>query len=162
VTKALITENQFAELAEPLIGLPISRVWRGYGSALFLEIGALTEKVLRRSNGTSKISSEGQFGIMIDWSWRVERPRSIYFGSWSSDRIIDNRLNKLQGKTIIDLQVEGRLPELVVTLSGGLWVCSFATVEGQPEWCLFLNDRSPREWLGSEQGRLIKEISHQT
>ena len=41
---------------------------------------------------------------------------------------------------------------------GGLWVCSFTTVEGQPEWTLFLDRRRPvREWLCVRKGRVALE-----
>jgi hypothetical protein len=158
-TRNIISQEQFRELTRPLIGLPISLVWRGYGSAIFLEIGELSEKTRFSKNGQEKVSLLGQFGVMIEWSWRVERPQSIYLGSWSSDKIIDHRLNKLKGKTITGVEVEGRLPELVLQLSDSFWVHSFATDEGQPEWCLFLDRQCwPQEWLISERGNLIKEI----
>ncbi len=153
-----ITSDTFYELTRPIIGMPVSHVWRGYGSAIFLEIGKLTREKLQRKDGRELLLVRGQYGIMIEWSWRVEHPQSIYFGSWSTDQIINNRLNGLKDKTILALEIEGRLPELVVQLSGGLWVHSFATSEGQPEWCLFLNrKRSPHKWLKSERGRLLKE-----
>lgn len=31
----------FFEFVSPMIGLPLSHVWRGYGSALFIELGEL-------------------------------------------------------------------------------------------------------------------------
>lgn len=159
-TRNTISQEQFRELTRPLIGLPISLVWRGYGSAIFLELGELSERTRFSKNGQEKTSLLGRFGVMIEWSWRVERLKSIYFGSWSSDKIIDNRLNKLKGKTIIAVEIEGRLPELVLELSDSFWVHSFATDEGQPEWCLFLDrQHSPQEWLVSERGHLIKETS---
>jgi hypothetical protein len=48
--------------------------------------------------------------------------------------------------------VEGRLPELVIALSGGLWVHAFNTAEGQPQWTVFLPDES---WLRVDGGRLV-------
>jgi hypothetical protein len=159
-TSNIISQEQFRQLTRPLIGLPISLVWRGYGSAIFFELGELSDKTRFGKNGQEKTSLLGRFGVMIEWSWRVERPQSIYFGSWSSDKIIDYRLNKLTGKVIKAIEVEGRLPELVLELSDGLWVHSFATEEGQPGWCLFLDrQHSPQEWLVSERGKLIKETS---
>lgn len=95
---------------------------------------------------------------MIEWSWRVERQKSIFFGSWSTDRMIDNRLSKLRGQTVTSINIEGRLPELVIQLSEGFWVHSFATAEGQPEWCVFLDRKhSPSSYLVSEYGKLIRE-----
>ena len=68
----------------------------------------------------TRISSHyGRFAVILEWSWRVERSQSIYFGSFSTDRAIDNRLAKLWGKIIEATGVEGRLPELVIQLSNG-------------------------------------------
>ena len=91
---------------------------------------------------------------MVEWSWRVERPRSVLFGSLSSDRRITNQLQRLVGENVTDVAIVGRLPELVVGLSGKLWLHSFTTVEGQPEWALFLPDRS---WLCVRRGVLVQE-----
>jgi hypothetical protein len=155
--QSVIAYEEFEKLTRPVLGLPVSWVWQGYGSAIFLEIGKLTLKK-NRKDGTERISYTGEYGVMIEWSWRVERSRSIYFGSWSTDKVIENRLAKLKDRTLEGIEVEGRLPELVIRLSGGLWVHSFATAESQPRWCLFLDrKRSPVEWLVSERGKLIKE-----
>ena len=74
--------------------------------------------------------------------------------------MIDNRLPKLKGRTVTSINVEGRLPELIIQLSGGLWVHSFATEEGQPQWCVFLDRKqSPSSWLVTERRKLIKETA---
>ena len=95
---------------------------------------------------------------MIEWSWRVERARSIEAGSWSTDRRIDGAVSRLRGPRVTELAVTGRLPELVVGLSDGRWVHSFMTAEGQPEWALFLPDGS---WLTVERGRLVHDVQNQ-
>lgn len=158
-TQVVITQKEFRELTKTILGLPVSWVWRGYGLAIFLEIGELTlEKKKNRKDGKERVSYTGKYGVMIEWSWRVERPKSIYFGSWSTNRLINNRLNKLKDTIIESIEIEGRLPELIIKLSSGLWLNSFATAEGQPQWCLFLDRNQPSHiWLKSEYGKLIKE-----
>ncbi len=69
-----IDRDEFKQLTRPVVGLPVSRAWRGYGSA-----------------------------------------------------------------------------ELVVGLSGGRWVHSFTTVEGQPEWALKLPGG---RWISVKRGKL--------
>jgi hypothetical protein len=151
-----ISTPQFHDLTRPLIGLPVSKTWQGIGSSIFFELGKLTETKRTRKNGISHISYRGEAGIMLEWSWRIERPKSIYMGSWSGERKITNGLNKLQNSTIIDITTEGRLPELVIQLSGGYWVHSFSTFKGQPKWCLFLDYNDPMQKnLTSHLGKLI-------
>jgi hypothetical protein len=149
-----ITAAELEEYLAPLVGMAVSRPWRGYGSALFLELGALHEEPRppSRREPQGGVTLRGEAGVMIEWSWRVERPRSIAFGSWSTDRRMGFGIARLEGHRVEGITVEGRLPELVIALSGGLWVHAFNTAEGQPEWTVFLPDGS---WLRVDGGRLV-------
>jgi hypothetical protein len=40
--RTTLTREQFHSLTRPLVGMPVSHTWRGAGSAIFLELGALT------------------------------------------------------------------------------------------------------------------------
>jgi hypothetical protein len=94
---------------------------------------------------------------MIEWSWRVERARSIEVGSFSSERRIEAGIARLSRARIKAVDIAGRLPELVVELSDGRRIHSFMTAEGQPAWALFLPDRS---WVTVERGALVHDISN--
>lgn len=91
---------------------------------------------------------------MIQWDWRVEGPRSIRFGSGSTERRITNGVRRLAGDRVVSVDVEGSLPELAVRLRSGRVVRSFMTAEGQPAWSVFLPDGS---WLTVERGRLVHD-----
>jgi len=127
---------------EALKGKSVTHVWRGHGSAIFLEFGALTET--RRRDGTPG-QPDGELTLMIAWSWRVERPRSILCGSWSSERRWPAMFRHLVGNEVSQVEFLGKLHEISVSLSNGLRVVSFMTAEGQPSWALIA--RQPR--LGS-------------
>ena len=75
-------EPNFDSFAAPFIGLPVSHVWQGYGSAIFLEFGRT--QTGRRRDG-SPGNPRGEWSLMIQWSWRIEGKRRIWCGS-SSDR----------------------------------------------------------------------------
>jgi hypothetical protein len=79
---------------------------------------------------------------MIEWSWRVERRRSVQFGSWSGDRKIDNGIMSLKGLRVEAFSLEGSLPELRIMFNDGRALQSFTTTEGQPQWGLLLKDES--------------------
>ncbi len=134
----------------------VSGAWRGYGSALFLELGALRPmQPPRQAKGqTGPHPSKGEATVMIEWSWRVERARSVEVGSWSSERRINAGIKRLTGSRISEITIDGRLPELVLALTGGRWVHSFMTADGQPEWTVFLRDGT---WLTVEEGHLIQD-----
>ena len=147
-----VSGTDFERLTAPLLGFPITHPWRGYGSALFLELGPL--KRVRRVRRAGH-SLKGLAGVMIEWSWRVERQRSIDFGSWSTDRKIDSGIRGLKRAKVESVHVEGRLPELRLALSDGRQVRSFMSSDGQPRWVLFLPDRS---WLCVRRGVVTREV----
>ena len=93
---------------------------------------------------------------MIDWSWRIERAKSILGGCWSSERRWPSMFKRLRGAKVTGVEIFGALPEIAVTLSNGLRVISFMVAEGQPQWALIV--RNPTiGTLCVERGRLYVE-----
>jgi len=135
-----------------LIGLPLSHLWRGYGSAIFLEFGRLTPRT-RRSGEAG--NPHGEFGLMIQWSWRIENVVSILCGSWSQEPLWKPSFDLLHNRTVVDLSVFGRLPEVSVALSDGFFVSSFMTAEGDPSWVLFDRRAGTERWLSVREGSLL-------
>ena len=143
---------QFDEYRQALIGLEVSHVWRGYGSALFIEFGML--KPVRRLDG-SEGNPNGELGLTVEWSWRIENKSSIVCGSWSDESIWQATFDSLKGETVVNALLFGRLPELSVELTNGLFIVTFMTAEGDPEWALG-DHRAPEgsRWLSVRDGRL--------
>jgi hypothetical protein len=139
-----------------MIGKPVSHVWRGYGSALFLEFGKLTSR--KRESGEEG-NPMGELTLMVEWSWRIERKYSILGGSWSSEKKWPGMFNKLLGAVVTDVEFFGRLPEISVSLSNGLCVATFMTVEGQPEWTV-LSSNPLIGHLCVKRGRLAIDNRH--
>ena len=149
-----VLKLQLFSFREILIGKQISHVWRGFGSAIFLEFGELSYDGLLIND--SNRNPNGEVTLMIEWSWRVEKIRSIMGGSWSSDRKLLGMLKKLLGLTVVDVKISAGLPEIILLLSNGLKLQSFMTAEGQPGWAIIT--RSPN--LGTlhvKGGRLCIE-----
>jgi hypothetical protein len=143
-----ITKEEFEQTTRRLVGLPISRPWRGIGTAFYAEIGPLTQTYKRTGH------TKADRGLDFSYCWRVEGQRSVLFGSFSGKQKIQHGIESLTGLTILDITVTGRLPELCVQLSDGRWIHSFATSEGQPDWTVFLPDGS---WLTVTRGRVVVE-----
>ena len=138
-------------------GLRVSHVWRGYGSAFFLELGNLTDSTARRRDG-SQGSPSGEIGVMIEWSWRIEQGNSILCGSCSEESLWQPAFDLLVGQEVLGLSTFGRLPELALSLSSELHVLSFMTAEGDPDWTLF--DRRNAEkpvTVHCQAGAIIRE-----
>ncbi|WP_157739270.1 hypothetical protein [Herbaspirillum sp. meg3] len=139
---------------DALIGEKISHVWRGGGSAIFIELGNLRKR--RKLNGEPG-EPKGDITVMIEWSWRIEGPKSILGGSWSSERGWPKIFEKIIGESVLDVQLFGVLPEICILLSNGSRVTSFMTANGQPQWTILTHDVS-RGALGVKRGRLHVEI----
>lgn len=83
---------------------------------------------------------------MIEWSWRIEGPRSILCGSWSDEQEWIDVFDSLIGRKVTDVALYGRLSEVTLALEGERFITSFMTAEGQPAWTIFQrsgNGRSP-------------------
>jgi len=120
--------------------MKVSHVWRGHGSALFLELGDLTQ--MRRRDGTPG-NPQGQIELMIQWSWRIEEEQSIVCGSFSNEELWPPAFDRLLGREVLNVSTFGRLPEVALSLAGELHVVSFMTAEGDPAWTLF-DRRTPK------------------
>ena len=139
------------KVLDHLHGLPVSHVWRRHGSALFVEFGKRITSPARSSSGKH---AEHEITLMIEWSWRIERARSILCGSWSDERLWPKAFELLIGSDVMEAQCTGSLPEIRVSLENGLRIQSFMTAEGQPAWAVML--KAPkRATLSVARGRLV-------
>ncbi len=147
--------DPFRSFETALIGKPVTHVWRGYGSALFLEFGALTECMVGKKH--PRKSLHGEYSIMIEWSWRIEDASSILCGSWSDEVLWQPTFERLLDRPVVGLSVWGRLPELVIDLADGLSVISFMTADGQPSWTIFERSLSGEtsRWITVEDGKIV-------
>jgi len=93
---------------------------------------------------------------MIQWSWRIENMTSILCGSWSEETLWEPTFDLLRNKTVVDTSMVGRLPEISLALTDGLYVSSFMTAEGDPGWTLFdrRGGNAQWRWLSVRNGRL--------
>ena len=120
-------ETNFLAVISSLQTMSLSHFWNGYGSAIFLEFGQLTEKI--EKDGTLG-NPQGEITVGIEWSWRVEDKTSIICGSWSDDELWPPTFDRLIGEKLRQLSLYGRLPEIELTFDNGLRLLSFATSDG--------------------------------
>ena len=123
----------FNTLAVSLSGQPISHVWNGDGSAIFLEIGELTPATRRRRDG-SLCNPRGQVSLAVESSWRIEDNHTIVCGSWDEKELWPAAFDNLRQGRIKACRLFGMLPEIEVVTETGLRLLSFSTAGGQPEW----------------------------
>jgi hypothetical protein len=149
-----LLEPSFDEFCAPLIGLTVNNVWQGYGSAIFLEFGRL--EIRRRRDG-SPGNPRGEWGLMIEWGWRIEGKRRIWCGSWSDQARWPKALSRLLHSKVTSVSLYGRLPEIDIGFSNGLHILSMMTRESDPEWALFNRQGEHGVTLHVKAARLILE-----
>lgn len=141
----------FEAFAASLIGLPISHVWRGYGSAIFIELGKL-QPVARRDGSPG--NPVGEVSLGIEWSWRIEDQTSIRCGSWSEEVLWEPALDTLRAAQIARCELFGFLYEVAITTEGGVRFLSFSTTDGQPQWHFVDRRDGPAPWFTVRDGML--------
>lgn len=141
----------FAFFTLPLIGLPVSRIWQGYGSAIFLEFGRVQPR--RRRDGSPGYP-RGEWTLMIQWSWRIEGKRRIWCGSWSDGVRWPRAFARMEGAKVESVSLYGRLPEIDLNLSNGLHLLSMMTSEGDPDWVLLRRNQENSDSVYVRAGRL--------
>ncbi len=136
MSEAAIPAGEFHAHVQPLLGLPVSLPWKGYGSAIFLELGEMTPVQSKRLH-----YAKGQACISVKWDWRVQTDTSVLYGSSNSGPQIASNIVALQGTTVHSISVFGQVPELVVEFANGLSLRSMVMVTGDPEWSIRLPDK---------------------
>jgi hypothetical protein len=84
-TRQMPPLSTFNRIGAELVGMKVSHLWRGYGSAIFLEFGNLSPGSARRDGSPG--NPMGEITIGIEWSWRIENATSIICGSWSEEEL---------------------------------------------------------------------------
>ena len=141
----------FTVFSAPMLHQEVSHIWRGHGSAIFLELGKLIPRT--RQNGTPS-NPQGEMGLMIEWSWRIEDQNNILGGSWSDEKVWPDLFSRLLGTRVTGLSLFARLPEVQVEFSNGLYLCSMMTADGNPEWALFDRRDGQIRSVGVKEGEL--------
>ena len=141
----------FEALASSLSGQPVNYLWRGYGSAIFIEFGEL---VPRTGRDGSPGHPEGQVSLGVEWSWRIEDDTGIVCGSWSEEDIWESSFALLRGARVSAVRLFGRLPEVELSIEAGVRFLSFSTTDGQPQWHLVDRRIDPPHWFSVKEGRL--------
>ena len=119
----------FDELVRPLAGMPVTRAWNGYGSAICLDLGELHEEPAGNQRRL-----RGEAYVFIEWDWRAEFKTEIVSGSSSSRKSISRFLERLAGCRIQSIEFAEIGPELCVRLSNGVTIRSMVMHRADPQW----------------------------
>lgn len=145
MTSKSLMHKEANELLRSLADLPVSLAWKGYGSAIFLELGQLS------APAASSRQPQGEANIAIYWDWRVEEGAKVLFGSSSSRPEIRRNLETLIVSAIDRIEISGEVPELHLLFKGGRRLRSATMVAGDPQWKIRLCSGN---WLDCQEGVL--------
>ena len=144
--------NKMDPSLDSLVGLSVSHFWFGDYSALYLELGDLKPSGRVRKDG-SPTNPQGEFTVYAGFDWRIERPKSIFPSRRKSIRQLRSITAKLVGATVTSATTFGRIPELQIGFSNGLFIATFSLSPGDPEWSVSFNRQSTLH-LCTVRGRL--------
>jgi hypothetical protein len=133
---AMLSEQEFQDCVRVLQGLEVSLAWKGYGSAIFLELGR---------------HEQGEACLCVEWDRRVENGSSILFGSSDTRPEIADGIRGLQGSRVDDIAAVGAVPEILASFSNEQRLRSMAMTIGDPQWGVRLPSGS---WLSAKGGAL--------
>lgn len=143
----IITEEEFNNSILHLLGMTVSLPWKGYGTALFLELGELQIKGKTHQNHPN-----GEACIIPNWEWRIEKNHRIICGSSNSLPKIDNSIKQLQGLVVNTINLDGNIPELIICFSNNYLLRTMSLVNGEPGW--YIKDNKGK-YLSYERGAFI-------
>ena len=144
--------SAFDSFSAPLLGLPVAHIWRGYGTALFLEFGYLHPR--RLADGSSG-NPAGDIGLMIESGWRIEEGDHLLCSSETDDngwKEVFGRLMRLQVARASLTQSF----ELAIDFANGL---RFRSTGALQDWTFFDRRKNPERWAIFREGQLRIETA---
>lgn len=136
----------FERLVAGLRGLRVSLPWKGYGSAIFLELGQLSAAASRRGH-----HERGEACVALEWDWRIEVGESVRCGSSNSRPEIERGVESLTGAVVSSVEVHGQIPELVIRFTTGQCLRSMVMADMDPQWSIRLSNG---DWIYARGGLL--------
>ena len=127
MTRTALTVDEANLELERLAHMPVSFAWKGYGTAIFLELGSLSSEGRRRH-------PKGEVSIYVSWDWRVEKGNRVLFGSSNSTSGMADGIATLIGSTVNRATIQGIVPELSIVFSNKTSLQSAAMCTDTSAW----------------------------
>ena len=154
-----ISRSEFYELSRSLIGMPVSRVRKGFSTALLLELGDLRPWDVGKGR---KLKRRGEAHISIEWNWRVESRTKVLIGSDQSNWAINKYIRCLKGLEIVAITLEDEVKnDLIVRFTGGIQLQTSRLKKEREdgEWRISLKDGT---WLTYTWRGLVRADAHES
>jgi hypothetical protein len=144
--------DALAQAAKDLVGMELSHIWPGHGTALFLEFGKLSERL--RKSGSVGNHPIGEISVGLEFEWRIEVDRRLACGSSGDQELWPEVFKDLLGKCASRVKLFGDVPELRVVAGERARLLTFSLDESGPAWALTDNRSNPSAWIYWKDGEL--------
>ena len=155
-----ITLKEAEEKVSQLEGMFICHPWKGYGTAIFLElVGNIKDSKMsiHKEANSNKTNLVGEASISM-WYWRIEKDMEIICGSSDSMPDIEEGISYLNGLEIESIKIVGIIPELAIQLKNGFRLLSFNSTSSFAEnWSI--KRANKEQYIGYEAGSFYETIA---
>lgn len=105
----LIMDKQQTDFLSPIYSLPVSRVWRGHGNVIFVELGVLNE-------------GKGEYTVWVETNfWKIDEDGVQFDGNEEPYEAIDLKIQEFMNKKISGIERDG---DLTIDFEGFKLVCT--------------------------------------
>jgi hypothetical protein len=105
-----ISFNKIISNLEKILDLRISFAWKGYGSALFLELGDLHEELAWKKDGKITTTKVGKWTLSSVGSWKVIKEKKILIDAeQSKESELEETVKGFEGQVIKSVDVKDKL-----------------------------------------------------
>lgn len=108
--KQSLTTRKLKAQLKHILNKKISKAWKGYGSALFLELGNLHEELAWKKGSKLTTASIGEWTLSSEGAWKLFRNKQeILDAENAKDIELENRIMELEDLTIKSVEFTNKL-----------------------------------------------------
>jgi hypothetical protein len=122
-----ISLEQARKDLQKIVGLPVSRAWKGYGTAIFLELGELHKNYRGWENKDGEnFSMQGDWTLGSDGNWQIIQEESVTFDATKFDKIgtstkpVKEAIEQFVAKTITSVVLNDDVTALSLAFNNGV------------------------------------------
>lgn len=110
MTKEPISVQKVKKDLQQIVDKKISRAWKGYGSALFLELGELHNELAWAKGGKPTTSATGEWTLSSEGAWKLVKSKRVVLDAQNaSNSEITLFIKQLEGLSITSIKVTSKL-----------------------------------------------------
>ena len=144
---AVASDVSYRKCHSPVVGQPVTQIWEGYATRLFISFGQLTPSdYTRRDRSPGRPHGTFELTNMSNLSgWKVIL-NGRELASWESpERRRERALRRLEGKRLLSLEIEAVSHATVLRFSKGLIIVTknlAGSREQTPHWSLRISNHN--------------------